>query len=255
VSSKRLDKTLLRVEGLAAGYGSRAVIRDVSFAVEAGERVAVLGPNGGGKTTLLRTLLGDLPPLSGQVRCEHSLAAVPQTDRSRLDYPVSALDVVIMGCLPRLAWWRRPGRHEREQAKAALARVGLGDLWNQSFGELSGGQRQRVLIARGLVQEAPLLLLDEPFVGLDHQATQALEDLLADLASDGHALLIATHDIAQAQRWERVLCLNGIQIAYGSPPAVLIRETLQRTYGGEIIDIPGGGSLLPAHHHEECSRS
>src|SRR5690606_28760257 len=140
-----------------------------------------------------RTLLGDLAPLAGEVKTEHSFAAVPQTDRSRLDYPVSALDVVLMGCLPGLPWWRRPGRRQRELAQAALDHVGLADRQDHSFGELSGGQRQRVLIARGLVQEAPLLLLDEPFVGLDHQAAQTLEDLLAELAADGHALLIATH--------------------------------------------------------------
>lgn len=249
------NDTLIEVEGLAAGYGGQTVVSGISFRATAGERIAVLGPNGGGKTTLLRTLLGDLPPVAGGIVQLSRCATVPQTDRSRLDYPVSALDVALMGCLPSLPWWRRPGRAERRRATAALERVGIGELAHQSFGELSGGQRQRVLIARGLVQEAPVLLLDEPFAGLDGPAATGLENLTGELAGEGRALLIATHDLPQARRWERVLCLNRVQVAFGSPADVLGRETLERTYGGEIIDLPGGGSVLPAHHHETCSRS
>lgn len=246
---------LIGTAGLAAGYGGKAVVSGVSFRAAAGERIAVLGPNGGGKTTLLKTLLGDLPPVAGDITQASRCAAVPQTDRSRLDYPVSALDVALMGCLPGLPWWRRPGRAERGRARSALEHVGIGDLAERSFGELSGGQRQRVLIARGLVQEAPVLLLDEPFAGLDGPAATALENLSLELAREGRALLIATHDLSQARRWERVLCLNRVQIAFGAPAEVLGRRTLERTYGGVIIDLPGGGSVLPAHHHETCSTS
>lgn len=250
-----MDDKLIEIEGLVAGYDGQPVVSGISFQAFSGQRIAVLGPNGGGKTTLLRTLLGDLPPLAGQIARLARCAAVPQTDRSRLDYPVSALDVALMGSLPSLPWWRRPGRTERARAQAALDRVGIGELSEQSFGQLSGGQRQRVLIARGLVQDAPVLLLDEPFAGLDGPAASALEHLTRDLAGEGRVLLIATHDLAQARRWERVLCLNRVQVGYGTPATVLGRETLERTYGGEIIDLPGGGSVLPAHHHESCSRS
>lgn len=244
------EDVLLKAVDLAAGYDGRTVVSTVNFSVRRGERIAVLGPNGGGKTTLLRTVLGDLKPLSGQLNLKARCAAVPQTDRSRLDYPVSALDVALMGSLPGLRWWQRPGAAERRLALDALDQVGVAHLAGNTFGDLSGGQRQRVLIARGLVQQAPILLLDEPFAGLDGPATAALEDLTRDLARQGNALLIATHDLTQARRWERVLCLNRLQIAFGPPERVLDRPTLERTYGSEIIDLPGGGSVLPAHHHE-----
>ena len=131
----------------------------------------VLGPNGGGKTTLFNLLLGELPTLAGRIFAAGAFGYVPQTERSRLDYPVSALDVALMGTLSRIPWWRRPGRRGRAFARAALDRVGLGELADTQFGDLSGGQRQRVLVARALVQDAPILLLDEPFTGVDHRAS------------------------------------------------------------------------------------
>ena len=166
---------LIEAEGLAVGYGGRAAISGVSFALRAGERMALLGPNGGGKTTLLRALLGELPPLAGELRVATRCGVVPQTERSQLDYPVSALDVAAMGAISRLPWWRRPGRRQRGEAAAALERVGLGRLADHTFGKLSGGQRQRVLIARALVQDARILLLDEPFSGLDRPSSERLE--------------------------------------------------------------------------------
>jgi ABC-type Mn2+/Zn2+ transport system ATPase subunit len=178
-------------------------------------------------------------------------ALVPQTERSRLDFPVSALDVAVMGAVSRLPWWRRPGRADRRVARAALAAVGLADRAGDTFGDLSGGQRQRVLVARALVQDAPVILLDEPFTGLDTTSANRLEALLADLARDGRALLVATHDVEQARRFDRVLCLNGVQVAFGDPEAVLTTPVLEATYGGEIVALPGRADpcIVPAHHH------
>jgi len=241
---------MVAVEGLAAGYGGRTVLRDVTFTADPGERIAVLGPNGGGKTTLFRVLLGELPPAAGTVHGAGRFAVVPQTERSRLDFPVSALDVALMGALSRLPWWRRPTRRDRDKAQEALAAVGLADVAGETFGELSGGQRQRVLVARALVQDAPVLLLDEPFRGLDAVSAERLESLLARLASEGRTLLIATHEVAQARRWERVLCLNGRQVAFGAPAQVLTRATLELTYGAELVDVTGERCVLPPHHHE-----
>jgi ABC-type Mn2+/Zn2+ transport system ATPase subunit len=240
---------LLGTEGLAAGYGGPPVLRDVTFAARPGERIAVLGPNGGGKTTLFRTLLGELRPAAGTLQRPPRIGVVPQTERSRLDFPVSALDVALMGTLSTLPWWRRPGRADRERARAALADVGLADRADRTFGDLSGGQRQRVLVARALVQDAPVLLLDEPYVGLDAPSIELLDDLLGRLAGAGRALLIATHDVDQARGWERVLCLNRRQVAFGAPAEVLTRETLEATYGAELVDLTGERCVMPPHHH------
>jgi ABC-type Mn2+/Zn2+ transport system ATPase subunit len=244
-------EVLARTRDLAAGYGSTPAIEDVSFEVATGQRVALLGPNGGGKTTLLRALLGELRPMRGAVEIRGRAATVPQTERSRLDFPVSALDVALMGALPRLAWWRRPGHGDRDAARTALERVGVADRAHDTFGDLSGGQRQRVLIARGLVQDAQLLLLDEPFSGLDVPAAASLESLIAQLAAEGRGIVIATHDLRQATRWDAVLCLNKRQIAFGKPDDVLDREVLEATYAGAIVEIPGSDrvGVLPAHHH------
>jgi ABC-type Mn2+/Zn2+ transport system ATPase subunit len=242
---------LASTRDLAAGYSRLPAISDVTFEVESGQRVALLGPNGGGKTTLLRVLLGELRPMRGSVEINGRAATVPQTERSRLDFPVSALDVAMMGALPRLPWWRRPGHADRDVARDALERVGVGSRADDTFGDLSGGQRQRVLIARGLVQDAELLLLDEPFSGLDVPAARGLESLIEELAGEGRGVVIATHDLTQARRWDAVLCLNHRQIAFGGPDEVLDREVLEATYAGAIVEIPGSDhvGVLPAHHH------
>jgi ABC-type Mn2+/Zn2+ transport system ATPase subunit len=229
------------------------VLRNVTFDLRTGERIGVLGPNGGGKSTLFRVLLGELRPLRGALRLPSRLGFVPQTERSRLDYPVSALDVALMGALSRVPWWRPLGRQERRAALEALARVGLDELADTQFGELSGGQRQRVLVARALVQDAPALLLDEPFSGVDQPSAELLERLLDELAREGRGVLVATHDLEQARGFDRVLCLNRRQIAFGPPEATLTLPVLEQTYGGEIVTLPGRrAAVLPPHHHDHA---
>jgi ABC-type Mn2+/Zn2+ transport system ATPase subunit len=244
-------EALIGADGLAAGYDGKAAISGVTFSLKHGERMALLGPNGGGKTTLLRTLLGDLAPMAGDLHLAGRCGSVPQTERSQLDYPVSALDVAAMGALSRLPWWRRPGRRERESADEALRRVGLGDLADETFGKLSGGQRQRVLIARSLVQDAQILLLDEPFSGLDRPSSERLEALIRALTGEGRAVIVATHDLDQARRSDSVLCLNRDQIAIGPPEEALDLAVLEATYGGTIVELPGSHAraILPPHHH------
>lgn len=235
---------------LSAGYATGApVVSDCTFSVAAGSSVAVLGPNGGGKTTLLRALLGDVPQRTGEVELAGKAAYVPQTERYRLDYPVSALDVVLMGTFASAPRLRPLGRVRHDRARAALERVGLGDRSGARFGSLSGGQRQRVVIARALVQDAEILLLDEPMSGVDHPSGERILGILDDLRAEGRAILVSTHDIAQARRFDSVLCVNHRQVFHG-PPSALTPAVLADTYGGEMVVLDDGAHAVVVPHRE-----
>lgn len=240
----------LSVHELTGGYvAGTPVLREVSFDLPAGTITAILGPNGGGKTTLIRALLDELPVRRGRVELPGACAYVPQTERTRLDFPVNALDVVLMGAYGRTPPWRRISRADGDRGRATLDRVGLADQSHAHFGSLSGGQRQRVLIARALVQDAPVLLLDEPLTGVDATSGARIERLLADLRAEGRILLVATHDVRQAHAWDAVLCLNGRQIAFGAPGRVLDSRVLKATYGDELIIVDEGRQALTVDHH------
>jgi manganese/iron transport system ATP-binding protein/manganese/zinc/iron transport system ATP- binding protein len=241
---------VISVADLSGGYApGRDAIRGLCFDVPAGRLVAVLGPNGGGKTTLFRALLDELPHRSGSVTLDGRPAYVPQTERARLDFPASALDVALMGAYARTPWYRRVARADHDRATAALDRVGLADRATDTFGALSGGQRQRVLIARALVQDAQILLLDEPLAGVDAVSGAAIEALFNELRDEGRVLLVATHDVALAHAYDDVLCLHGEQCGFGPPATTLTGETLQRTYGAELVVLDGGRTAVRLDHH------
>jgi len=152
-----------------------------------------------------------------------------------------------MGAYARTPVWRRLGRAERARALETLERVNLRDRAGERFGALSGGQRQRVLIARALLQDAPLLLLDEPFTGVDRASEAALLRILDELRAEGRGLLVSTHDIEHARRWDRVLCLNGTQVAFGPPAETLTPDALHATYGEEMVTL--GEETVAIHSH------
>jgi ABC-type Mn2+/Zn2+ transport system ATPase subunit len=239
-------------EGLSAGYGGRPVLRDVSFAADPGQTVCVLGPNGGGKTTLFRALMGELEPLAGRVDLRDRPAYVAQTERTRLDFPVSAFDVALMGGLAHGRWWLPPRRSDRTAARAALERVGLAAEGDTPFGELSGGQRQRALLARALVQDSAVLLLDEPLAGVDPASAQLIDAIFEQLRAEGRTLLVSSHDVEGARGFDLVLCLNRRQVAFGAPAEALDRATIEATYGRELIVLeePGAARAVTIQHHE-----
>jgi ABC-type Mn2+/Zn2+ transport system ATPase subunit len=238
--------------GLSAGYGGRPVLHDVSFAADPGQTVCVLGPNGGGKTTLFRALMGELEPLAGRVDVRDRPAYVAQTERTRLDFPVSAFDVALMGGLAHGRWWLPPRRSDRAAARAALERVGLAAEGDTPFGELSGGQRQRALLARALVQDSAVLLLDEPLAGVDPASAQLIDAVFEQLRAEGRTLLVSSHDVEGARGFDLVLCLNRRQVAFGPPAEALDRATIEATYGRELIVLeePGAARAVTIQHHE-----
>src|SRR4051794_1962691 len=190
----------------AVAYGRAVAVEDVSLTIGPGDAVALIGPNGAGKSTLLKAILGLLPLTGGSVsvlgetpgRARGQVAYVPQADTLDAEFPVSVLQVVLMGRYRMIGWVRRPNRAHRAAALHALDEVGLADRAGDQFGTLSGGQRQRVLLARAVAQQARLLLLDEPFNGVDATTTESLLKVLRRLRAEGVAVVMSTHDLSVA---------------------------------------------------------
>lgn len=205
----------IQAEGLTVAYDSRPVLRAASFSVMPGEMIGVIGPNGAGKSTLLKCMLGLIRPDYGRVRLfggavrsqRGRVAYVPQTESVDWDFPVTVFDVVMMGrALSGFLGW--PRRGDRAAAKRALEQVGMTDFSSRHIRQLSGGQQRRVFLARALCQEAELLLLDEPFAGVDAASEQAIFTLIDDIRDLGKTVVVVNHDLSILDRFDRVLMLN-----------------------------------------------
>lgn len=231
---------LVLAENATLAYDSgEAALADLSIALPATELVILLGPNGGGKTTFFRALVGELQPVSGSFAVTERVAYLPQHDGSRIDFPVSALDVVLMGTLSERRFWQRARRAEKQRALAALDRVGLAASADRTYGELSGGQRRRVLLARTIVGGAQVVALDEPLAGVDPSSAEVIREALASLRDEGRLVIEASHDIDHARTADRVICLNGRVVADGSPGEVLTDAVLRETYASDLAVITG----------------
>ena len=251
----------LVVENLATGYpGNRHALSGVSFTVEAGERVAVIGPNGAGKSTLFKAIVGLLPFSTGHISihgvdCHNShsyVGYVPQQSDIDWTFPVSVYDVVMMGRSRHIGWFRLPGKADRDIVYDLLEHLSLGELAKRQISELSSGQRRRVFIARALAQDTRVLLMDEPFSGVDQHAEQEIIEALDILTRHGITILLSTHHLENAAlHFDKVLILKGRLLAYGVPEEVLRGPRLKEAFGPALPVFPDDGDLLLFRADEE----
>jgi len=238
----------LAIEDATVSYEGRPALDAVTMHVPHGAQVAIVGPNGAGKSTLFKAMVGLLPLRGGRVLLHDRapggqadpIAYVPQREEIDWSFPVTVSDVVMMGRYGRLGWLRRPQAADREVVARCLDELGIADLAGRTIGELSGGQQQRVFLARALAQEPHVLLLDEPFTGVDVNAKETILDLLARLRERRITVLVSTHDMqTAADRFELVALLNGRLVAYGSPPEVFTPEHISAAFGGQALFLEG----------------
>jgi len=249
------DQPILDVQKLSLWYNGRPALHDITFHLHAGEQVAVVGPNGAGKSTLFKVIAGVLPASSGVVNIYGSgppghicIAYIPQRSQVDWHFPVSVADVVMMGRSAKLRSFTWPGKQDWDVVHAALATVEMDDLADRPIGQLSGGQQQRMFLARALAQEAELMLLDEPFAGLDAPAQEGLLSLLEKLQQKGVTMMVATHDLEQAaQYFDRILLLNQRVIGFGTSAEILQPEKLLRAYGARLHLVGTESGLLAMH--------
>ena len=224
---------------VTAGYADEPALQEISFTAGCGSTMALIGPNGAGKSTLLNALAGLLPVWSGDILWNnaplaahrHEIAYLPQRSEVNWQFPITVRQLVEMGRYPAVGMWQALRPHDREIVDKALCTLGLQDLQKRQIGALSGGQQQRCFLARALAQEAHILLLDEPFTGLDVPGTEALSGLLRALAAEGRLVIASHHDLATApQIFDRALLLRKKLIAAGSTREVLSPENLKLAF-------------------------
>jgi manganese/zinc/iron transport system ATP- binding protein len=230
----------LEVRRLTVSYAARPVLWDVDATFPRGALSAIVGPNGAGKSTLLRAALGLVPADAGQALIEgrparqalDRVAFVPQASAVDWDFPITVREVVEMGRYRRAGWVRRLRRDDRAAVDRSLEHVGMGPYARRQIGQLSGGQRQRVFLARALAQEAQLLLMDEPFAGVDARTQAALLDLLGEVRDDGRGVVVVHHDLATVREaFDWALVLNVRAVACGPVAQALAPEHVRRAYG------------------------
>ncbi len=233
----------VEVHDVTVAYHRKPVLWDVDVLLPAARLIAIVGPNGAGKTTLLKAILGLVPLASGRVEIfgkplKHArrlIGYVPQRESVDWDFPVDALDVVLMGRYGRLGWVRRPGKADRAAAMSALEKVGMADYARRQISQLSGGQQQRVFLARALAQDAMLYLMDEPFAGVDAATERAIVEVLRELRAGGRTVVAVHHDLQTVPKYfDEVVMLNMRLVAAGPVETTFTAQNLRHTYGGRL---------------------
>ncbi|MEZ6111988.1 MAG: ABC transporter ATP-binding protein [Pirellulaceae bacterium] len=233
----------LSVYDLTVAYHRKPVLWDVGFDVPAGALVGVVGPNGAGKSTLLKAVMDLIPRASGRIQVfgksyQHNrrrVGYVPQRETVDWDFPVDALDVVTMGLYSEIGWCFPIRKKHRDIAQDALNRVGIGDLAHRQISQLSGGQQQRTFLARALVQDADLYLMDEPFAAVDAATERAIVEILREMKERGKTAIVIHHDLQTVPEYfDYVVLLNMRVVAHGPTNDIFTPENLQKTYGGRL---------------------
>jgi len=241
---------LVELENVTFAYAGKPVLEGINLHLHAGQFAAVVGPSGAGKTSLLRLLLGTLQPSRGHITLHGNggslqVSYVPQIESVDWNFPVTVEQVVLMGRVRRSGPWPWPSGDERRRMAAVLDELGIGELAQRHIRELSGGQQQRVFLARALIAEPDLLVLDEPTTGLDLRTAETILHLLAHLNQQGMTILLSSHDLnAVAAHLPWVICLNRQVIAEGPPEQIFTEEVLNRTYRGDMLVVRQDGMLL-----------
>jgi ABC-type Mn2+/Zn2+ transport system ATPase subunit len=227
------------ISGLSVAYRDTVALSGVSMATSCGNRVALIGPNGAGKSSLLKAIAGLIPRSSGEIlwrgsavsKWSHEFAYLPQREEVDWSFPITVRGLVEMGRYPQTGWWRKFREEDKLAVDRAIDSLQLRDIEHRQIRELSGGQQQRAFLARALAQEAHVLLLDEPFTGLDRSAVSILGDLLAKLAEEGRLVIASHHDLVSAHSlFDEVLVLDTKQIAFGAVAEVLTPELIAETF-------------------------
>jgi manganese/zinc/iron transport system ATP- binding protein len=235
--------SILDIHDMTVAYHRKPVLWDIDLTITEPRLAAIVGPNGAGKSTLIKSVLGLTPLASGAVtifdqpvsRVRKRIGYVPQRESVDWDFPVTVLDVVLMGTYGRLGWFRRPGAIERQLARECLDRVGLAEYEQRQIGQLSGGQQQRVFLARALAQQADIYFMDEPLAGVDALTERVIFELLTDLRKQGKTIIVVHHDLRTVPIYfDFVALLNVRLVASGPVETTFTPENLRKTYGGRL---------------------
>ncbi|QTF08262.1 manganese/iron ABC transporter ATP-binding protein [Brenneria izadpanahii] len=264
MSSDTTATQSLEVNDVSVTYSNgHQAIRHASFALNGGTICALVGINGSGKSTLFKSIMGLVKPTTGQVLLnkkpiiqalkQNLVAYVPQTEDVDWNFPVLVSDVVMMGRYGKMNFLRIPSQQDRAIVAESLERVGLSALHHRQIGELSGGQKKRVFLARALAQQGSVLLLDEPFTGVDVKTENAIIDLLRTLRDEGHLILVATHNLGSVPEFcDNVILVNGTVLASGPTHSTFTQSNLEKTFGGVLRHINLGGPNL---HDDDDART
>lgn len=254
------EAPVLDVHDVTVAYRRKPVLWDIDLVIEEPGLIAIVGPNGAGKSTLIKSILGLVPKATGRVQVfgkpvesqRHLIGYVPQRESVDWDFPVSALDAVLMGTYGELGWFRRPGRRQKERALECLEKVGIAELAHRQIGQLSGGQQQRVFLARALAQEARLYFMDEPMAGVDAATERVIFSLLRELKEQGRTVLVVHHDLRTVRNYfDAVVLLNMRLVASGSVETTFNEDNLRKAYGGRLSLLDAAGEAVRARARSE----